>query len=173
MDLDYWTTITYQERNNNQYLNEELGVIRRVACGYISIIDAVIQLSYLKLLYYSQSDVFFKPHLNTAQISRVHGITMGIPCINNPIYNCEPTPGQFFTNSFGGPPDWVLSPEGDGCGPLVIESWPAELTTIGEGRAPHAEECTGLPIPSQEGCLISEFANGQSGDQRPHLEEVD
>ena len=53
MDLDYWRTITYQERNNNQYLNEELGVIRRVACSYISIIDAGIQLSYLKLLYYS------------------------------------------------------------------------------------------------------------------------
>jgi hypothetical protein len=52
MDLDYWTTITYQERNNNRYLKEELGVIRRVACCYISIIDTGIQLSHLKLLYY-------------------------------------------------------------------------------------------------------------------------
>ena len=55
MDLDYWRTITYQERNNNWYLNdnEGLGVIRRVACGYISIIDTGIQLSHLtgKLLY--------------------------------------------------------------------------------------------------------------------------
>ena len=33
MDLDYWKTISDQERNNNQYLNKELGVIRRVECG--------------------------------------------------------------------------------------------------------------------------------------------
>ena len=89
--------ITDQERNNNRYLDEELGAIRRVASGYISIIDAGIQLSHLtgKLLYYSQSDVSFIPH----------GTIM-------PIYKCEPTPGQLFTNSFGGPPDWVMSPEG-------------------------------------------------------------
>jgi hypothetical protein len=54
MNLDYWRTINYQKRNNNQYLNEELGVIRQVACGYLSIIDAGTQLSYLKRLYYSQ-----------------------------------------------------------------------------------------------------------------------
>ncbi len=104
---------------------------------------------------------------------------MGIPRINDPIYNldykCEPTPGQLFTNCFGGPPDWVLSQEGDGCGPVVIESWPAELTTMdkpeGERLAPHAEECTRLPFP--EGCLILEYANGQSGDQWPHPKEVD
>jgi hypothetical protein len=100
---------------------------------------------------------------------------MGIPRINDPIYKCEPKPGQLFTNSFGGPPDWVLSQEGDRCGQVEIKSWPAKLTTImmdqGEGLAPHAEECTRLPI--SEGCLISEYANGQSGDQRPHPEEVD
>ncbi len=38
MDLDYWSTIIYQERNNNQYLNEELEVICQVAD--LSIIDA-------------------------------------------------------------------------------------------------------------------------------------
>ncbi len=32
-------------------------------------------------------------------------------------------------------------------------------------------ECTRLPIP--EGCLISEYANGQSGDQLPPSEAVD
>jgi hypothetical protein len=85
MDLDYWRTITYQERNNNWYLNEGLGVICPVACGYISIINSGIQLSHLtgKLLYYSQSDVFFIQH----------GTTIGIPHINDPIYKCEPTPG--------------------------------------------------------------------------------
>ncbi len=102
-DLDYWRTITYQERNNNQYLNEELGVIRRVACGYISIMDAGIQLSHLadKLLYYSQSDVFFIPH----------GTIIGIPRINDPIYKCKPTPGQLFTNSFKGPSIYYLTPD--------------------------------------------------------------
>jgi hypothetical protein len=52
MDLDYWRTFTYQELNNNQYFNEKLGAICRVACCSISIIDAGIQLSYPKLLYY-------------------------------------------------------------------------------------------------------------------------
>ena len=96
-----------------------------MACGYISIIDTGIQLSHLtgKLLYYSQSEVLLIPH----------GTTMGIPRINDPIYKCEPTPGQLFTNSFGGPPDWVLSSEGDGCGPVEIKSWPAGLTTMDKG----------------------------------------
>jgi hypothetical protein len=96
--------------------------------------------------------------------------------VNSPyhhIYKCAQTPGQLFTNCFGGPPDWVLSPKGDGRGPVVIESWTAALTTMDkqEGLAPHAEECSRLPI--QEGCLISEYANGQSSDQRPPPEEVD
>jgi hypothetical protein len=173
MDLHYWSTITYQGRNNNQYLKEELGVIHQVADSYLSIIDAGIQLSCLKRMYYSQSGVFFIPPLDTAQLFRVHGITMGIPLINDLIYQCEPTPGQLFTNGFGGLPDWILSPEGGGRGQVVIESWPAELTTMdkGEGLAPHVEECTRLPIP--EGRLISEYANGQSGDQLPPPEEVD
>ncbi len=51
MDLDYWRLITYQQSNNNQYLNEQLGVICQVAYGYFSIIDTGIQLSYLKQLY--------------------------------------------------------------------------------------------------------------------------
>ncbi len=98
---------------------------------------------------------------------------MGIPRINDPIYKCEPTPGQLFTNSFGGPPGCVLSQEGDGCGQVEIKSWPAGLTTMdnGEGLPLHAEECPRLPIP--EGCLISEYANGQSGDQRQHPKEAD
>jgi hypothetical protein len=101
IDLDYWRTITYQEHNNNQYLNEKLGVIRRVACGYISIIDAEIQLSYLKLLYYSQSDVFFIQHLNTAQLSRVHGITIGIPRTNDPIYKANRRLDSFLPTVLG------------------------------------------------------------------------
>jgi hypothetical protein len=54
MDHCYCSMITYQERNNNKYLNKELGVIHRLAESYLSIIDAGIQLSYLKRLYCSQ-----------------------------------------------------------------------------------------------------------------------
>ncbi len=81
--------------------------------------------------------------------------------------------GKLFENDSGGPPDWVLSQEGDMCGPVVIEAWPADCTTMDKvsGLGPHAEECTRLPIP--EGCLISEYAHGQSGDQCPPQEEVD
>jgi hypothetical protein len=121
MDPDYWRTITYQERNNIQYLKEELGIIRQVACSHLSIIDAGIQLSYLKR-FYSKTGTYFNPLLNTKQLPRVHGITMGIPRINDPIYKCEPTPGKFFTNASGGPPDSVLSPEGDGCSSVVIKA---------------------------------------------------
>ncbi len=53
MDLDYWRTITYQESTNNQYLNKELGIICQVSYSYLSIIDARIQLNYLKRLYCS------------------------------------------------------------------------------------------------------------------------
>ncbi len=133
MDLDYWSTITYQEHNNNKYLNEELGVIRHVADSYLSIIDAGIQLSYLKRLYFSQLGMFYILHLDTAQLYRLHGITMGVPSINDPIFKCEPTPGQLFTNGLGGPPDWVLSQEGGG-GPVVIESWPTETTSVDKGE---------------------------------------
>ncbi len=53
------------------------------------------------------------------------------------------------------------------------EAWPANLTTMdkGEGLDPYTKDCTRLPI--QEGCLTSEYANGQSGYQRPLKEEVD
>ena len=109
--------------------------------------------------------MFYIPYMDTEQLHRLHGITMGVPCLNYPDFKCELTPGQLFTNGFGGPPDWLLSLEGNG-GPVVIESWPAETTTMekGEGLVPHTEECTRLPIPGR--CLISEYANGQSGDQR-------
>ncbi len=109
-----------------------------MAYCYLSITDAGIQLSYLKQLYYSQSGLSFisHPSLDTEKLSRVHEITMGIPRINDPIYKCEPTPGQPFTNGFGGPSDWVLrlSQEGGGCGPVVIEAWPADLTTMDQGK---------------------------------------
>ncbi len=48
MDLNYWSMIMYQERNNNKYFNAELGIICQVADSHLSIIDAGIQLSYLK-----------------------------------------------------------------------------------------------------------------------------
>ncbi len=44
--------ITYQEHNNDQYLNKELGILSQVANCYLSYIDAGIQLSYLMLVYY-------------------------------------------------------------------------------------------------------------------------
>ncbi len=50
MDLVYWSVSAYQERNTNQFL----GIIRQMAYGHLSIIDARIQLNYLKQLYYLQ-----------------------------------------------------------------------------------------------------------------------
>jgi hypothetical protein len=47
---------------------------------------------------------------------------MGIPHMNDPIYKCKLMPGKHFTNDSGGPPDWVLSQEGDACGPVVIKA---------------------------------------------------
>ncbi len=77
-------------------------------------------------------------------------------------------PGQLFL-----PTVWGTYRLGTVAGGVVIKSWPAELMTMdkGEGLAPKREECTRQTI--QEGCLISEYANGHSGDQWPHQKEVD
>ncbi len=52
MDLDHWSTFMYQEHNNNKFFNKELGIISKLAGSHLSIIDAGIQLSYLKRMYY-------------------------------------------------------------------------------------------------------------------------
>jgi hypothetical protein len=119
----------YQERNNNKFLQEELGIIRKLAGSHLSIMDAGIQLSYLKRLYFSQSGMFYIPFMDTDHLHRLHGLITGVPCRNEPLFKCEPIPVQLFTNCFGRPPDWVLSQKGDS-GPVVIESWPAETTVM-------------------------------------------
>ncbi len=61
-----WTSTTGERqliRSTTPAFTRSFGVIGRVACSYLSIIDAKIQLSYLKLLYYSQQGIFFVPHL--------------------------------------------------------------------------------------------------------------
>ena len=108
--------------------------------------------------------MFYFPHLTSKQFARLHGIAVGIPRINDPIYKCEPTIGKLYTNAYGGPTDWVLSPEGDTSEPVVIEVWPADsdVTTMDRRSDPKhnpaATGCTRLPI--REGYLIPEYANG-------------
>ena len=85
------------------------------------------------------------------------------------VYKCEPIHGNLFTNASGEAQDCVLKPEGGGGEHVTMLAWPAD-TPCGSpprGSKPsmQTEECTRLPIP--EGVLISENANGQSGDQQP------
>ena len=80
-------------------------------------------------MYHLQVGVFAIPFLDHAQLARLHGMTFGIPRIDDSIYKCEPIPGKLFTNASGEAPDWVLSPEGEGGARVIMSAWPADFPT--------------------------------------------
>ena len=118
-------------------------------------------------MYYAQFGMLDIPPVED-KILRLHSMAFGIPRINDNIYKCIPTPGQLFINKYGEAPDWVLSPEGGGGAKRIMTPWPADCHNYPPSPRDdideRTEESTRLPIP--EGCLISELANGQSGDQQ-------
>ena len=106
-------------------------------------------------MYHAQAGMFAILMLNHEQLAKLHGMALGIPRIDESVYKCEPILGKLFTNASG------------------VAAWPADMPYYGTppptppssqygGRT---KDCTRLPIP--EGCSISEFANGQSGDHQP------
>ena len=117
--------------------------------------------------------MFATPPLNHEQLAKLHGMAFAMPRIDDSVYKCEPIPGKLFTNASGEAQDWVLSPEGEGGAHVIMSAWPADMpyyetplpTPPSSEHEERTEDSTRLPI--QEGCLISEFANGQSGDQQP------
>ena len=119
-------------------------------------------------MYYAQVGMFNIPPVEDETLKRLHGMTFGIPRLDDDVYKCTPTPGQLFTNQWGDAPDWVLSPEGEGGAKSIITPWPADCDyyppSSKKDICGRTEESTRLPIP--EGCWISELANGQSGDQQ-------
>ena len=112
--------------------------------------------------------MFSIPPIEDRNLKRLHSMAFGIPCINDDVYKCIPTPGQLFTNEYGEAPEWVLAPEGEGGEKRIIIPWPADCgyypSSPKKDVGGRTKESTRLPI--QEGCLISELANGQSGDQQ-------
>ena len=101
-------------------------------------------------------------------------MAFGIPRIDDSEYKCEPILGKLFTIASGEAPDWVLLQEGAGGAQLIMSAWPAPALRMYGTPPPtppnskpggRTKDCTRLII--QEGCLNSEFTNGQSGDQQP------
>ena len=111
--------------------------------------------------------MFAIPHLDHQQLRRLHGLVFGIPRIDDDVHTYEPIPGKLFTNASGEAPDWVLSPEGGDAAKRIMSPWPASCDyyppSPRDDIDERTEESTRLPI--LEGCLISELANGQSGNQ--------
>ncbi len=68
----------------------------------------------------------------------------------------------------------IGGPERDSSEPVVMKALPANVTTMDKRPtikgSTAVDGCSRLPIP--EGRLISEYVNGQSGDQLPQQEEV-
>ena len=62
-DLEYWSMISYQERNSNRLLTEVLGVVRKEEYGANSIVDCGIELGYLHRMYHSGSGMLYIPPL--------------------------------------------------------------------------------------------------------------
>ena len=135
--------------------------------GDIDIIECWIEIGYLERMYYAQFGMFIIPLVEDEALKQLHGMTFLIPRINDDSYKCTPTPGQPFNNEWGDAPDWVLSQEGERGAKRTITPWPADCEfyplSPKKDNDKRTKANTGLPIP--EGCLISELANGQSGDQ--------
>jgi hypothetical protein len=112
-DLEYWASISYQQRNNNLLLSETIGSIRQYEIGDISIIECGIDIGYRQRKYHAQARIFAIPPLTRRQLAMLHGMAFGIQSINDPVYKCELIPGKLFTNASGDAPDWVLSLEGE------------------------------------------------------------
>ena len=77
--------------------------------------------------------------------TRLHTHVLNIPWIMDDEFLCS---GEQYTNEWGGPPDWVVLPEGD-------------------FGSPQADIKTSTRLPIQEGCLHMDTScsgNGQSGE---------
>ena len=116
--------------------------------------------------------MIYIPKLNHEQLGRIHGMSLSIPRIDDSMYKCELILEELYTNEYGDPPAWVLSQEGEGGTQVITSSWPADMPWGTQSPTPppsskHNKRTTKCPrLSIQEGRLISEFANGQSGDQQ-------
>jgi hypothetical protein len=61
----------------------------------------------------AKSGPYFHPPLEYRMMTRLHAHVLNIPWIMDAVFLCSPVPNEQFTNEWGGPPDWVVLPEGD------------------------------------------------------------
>ena len=145
---EYWIDFYHQEQRINHQLQFETNLLKDVVTGTITLAYAISMIGKIRKDFKTKSGQFFYPKLPQRDINLLHSRIMSVPNILDPIYLCSPVPGQRFTNEFGGPPDWVVLPEGD-------TDHRASTTVTATTR---------LPIP--EGCFrtdASATGNGQSG----------
>ena len=108
--------------DHNKLLTETIRIISETERGTASIINCSIEICYLACMYYSQSGMFYIPKHNHEQLGRIPGMPISIQRIDS-MYKCELTPEELYTNEYGDPPDWVLSPEGEGRVHVITSSW--------------------------------------------------
>ena len=140
-------------------------LVRQIRDNKINIIELATKLGRIDRMNSEQTGMFDIPPVTDATLNRLHAMAFCIPRIDDDAYKCTPTVGELFTNQWGEAPDWVLLPRGmavrEG---LSRHDQRAAGTTRSHPRRTdgRTDENTRLPIP--EGCLISEWMNGQSGD---------
>ena len=141
-------------------------LVKQFRDNEINIIELATKLGRIDRMYLEGTGMFDILPVTDATLNRLHAMAFGIPRVDDDAYKCTPEVGELFTNQWGDALDWVLLPEGDGCARRTITPWPASCWyyphSPKEDSGGHTDESTRLPI--QEGCLISEWVNGQSGD---------
>ena len=71
-------------------------------------------------MYHKESGLFYLPPLKTPQLHSLHSLALRIPKVSDPIFKCEPAPGQLFTNEHCPRPDWVALQEGKKASEAII-----------------------------------------------------
>ena len=119
-------------------------------------------------MYYAQFGMSNIQPIDHTNLKRLHGMAFSIARIDDDEYKCAKIPGQLFTNEYSEAPDWVLLPEGEGGAKRIMTPWPAGCHYYPPSPRDDIDERTveSTRLPILEGCLISELANGQYGDQQ-------
>ena len=139
-------------------------LVKQFRDNEINIIERATKLERIDRMYSEGTGMFDIPPVTDATLNRLHAMTFGIPRVDDDVYKCTLQVGELFTNQWGDAPDWVLLPEGDGGARRTITPWPASCGYYTQSPKKddggRTTESTRLPIP--EGCLISEWVNGQT-----------
>jgi hypothetical protein len=144
-DPPYWYSHYCTELSINSLLNHEIRLIKEMTKGTMSMHICMSKIGTHRRNFEAKSGPYYYPPREYRMMTRLHAHVLNIPWIMDDVYLCS---GEQHTNKWGGPPDWVVLPEGDSGSPNA-----------------DIKISTRLPIP--EGCLHMDTScsgNGQSGE---------